>query len=117
VAAQRDDPASMLSFTRRAIWFRKASAALVRGDIRILDAGPGAFAYLRETADERLAVALEFSGRSRRVDVRSALAAAGRPASAGTLVLGTEPGSEAPAPVDLATVELPGDAGIVIRLA
>jgi len=117
VAAQSSDPDSMLSFTRRAIWFRKSSAALRAGTIRILDPEPDVLAYLREVDGERLAVALDFSGRDRRVDLVTALRGAGVDARRGAVVLATEAGAAAATSIDLQAVELRGDSGIVVRLA
>jgi alpha-glucosidase len=61
VAAQRDDPASMLSFYRRVIWWRKSSPALLEGSLRVLDGVDGTFVYAREHAAQRLIVALNFA--------------------------------------------------------
>jgi alpha-glucosidase len=61
VAAQRDDPASVLSFYRRAIWWRKSSPAVLEGTLRVLDGPEGTFVYVREHARQRLLVALNFT--------------------------------------------------------
>ncbi len=50
VEAQRDDPASMLEHYRRLLRLRRATPALHRGDLRLLDAPDGVLAY-RRTAD------------------------------------------------------------------
>ncbi|MGI8550117.1 MAG: alpha-amylase family glycosyl hydrolase, partial [Dehalococcoidia bacterium] len=61
VASQMDDPASLLSLYRRLIWFRKGSAALRSGSYRSLDGMPeDIFAYVRESPNERLLIALNF---------------------------------------------------------
>lgn len=62
VAAQRDDPASMLSLYRRLIWLRRSSAALRWGSYRPLSAQESLCAYLREADGERVLVALNLSG-------------------------------------------------------
>ncbi|RIK42009.1 MAG: alpha-amylase [Chloroflexi bacterium] len=47
VAAQSEDPGSMLSLYRRAIWTRKAEAALHSGDFRALPSDTGTFVFER----------------------------------------------------------------------
>jgi alpha-glucosidase len=62
VAAQADDPSSLLSFYRTIIWKRKGSAALTRGSVRIVPDTPHAIlAYIREYRDDRCLVVLNFS--------------------------------------------------------
>jgi len=58
VAVQRADPASLLSRYRALIWARHASAALRRGDLRLVTAGGGGrvLAFLRMTGDEQVLV-------------------------------------------------------------
>jgi alpha-glucosidase len=59
VAAQAADPDSVLSFFRRLLWLRGASAALQTGTFRWLVAGEGGvLAYLREAPEERVLMAL-----------------------------------------------------------
>jgi alpha-glucosidase len=61
VAAQRDDPASMLSLSRHLLELRRASTALSLGAYSALETGDRhVFAYLRSSGDERLLVALNF---------------------------------------------------------
>ncbi len=86
VAAQRDDPRSLLSFYRRLIRIRRASAALRRGSYRSLPSGPGVYAYERVAEGERMVVLLNFSEREQRVHL-----ALPDPA----LVLSTDPGRDA----------------------
>ncbi len=52
VAAQTADPASMLSLYRRVLRFRKSSPALMRGALRMLDAGADVVAFVRELDGE-----------------------------------------------------------------
>jgi alpha-glucosidase len=115
-AAQRADLASMLAFTRRTIWYRKGSAALRWGSYAPLDAGDGVFAFLRQAEDERLLIVLDFSGVARRIDLRSALAAAPSAAAAGTIGLATDQALEGHR-VDFGRLELVGDSGVVVRLS
>jgi len=64
VASQLDDPASMLTLTRRLLSLRRGSPALARGSYRSVD-WPGVsddcYLFLREAGDERLLVALNHS--------------------------------------------------------
>ncbi|GAA4959016.1 alpha-glucosidase [Nonomuraea thailandensis] len=63
VAAQQDDPGSLLRLYRRLIAYRRASPALRGGDYRSVEAGDDVFAYLRSAPGERLLVALNFASR------------------------------------------------------
>jgi alpha-glucosidase len=109
VAAQRDDPVSMLTLSRRLIWYRKGSAALRGGDYRSLaDAPDGCYAYLRTAGDERLLVALNFTGQPLEYEV-------GGP-EAGRLELATDPGRAPGEPVGLRPLRLGPDEGVVVRL-
>ncbi len=60
VEAQRQDPASLLSFYRALIWKRKSSLALLEGGYRTLPCPESVFAYLREHREQTLAIALNF---------------------------------------------------------
>lgn len=57
VAAQAGDPGSLLARYRALVRARHASAALQRGDLRPVPAGPGVLAFLRRTGDETVLVA------------------------------------------------------------
>jgi alpha-glucosidase len=107
VAAERDDPASLLSLHRRLIWYRKGSAALRGGDYRSLpDAPGGCYAYLRTTGDERLLVALNFS--SEPLEYRPEGPAAGH------LEHSTDP-ARAEGPLSLRPLHLGPDEGVIVR--
>ncbi|MEO8605527.1 MAG: alpha-amylase family glycosyl hydrolase [bacterium] len=67
VAAQRADPASLLSFYRRVIWWRKSAAAILDGTLRVLDGPDDTFVYLREHGPERILVVLNFASERRTV--------------------------------------------------
>jgi alpha-glucosidase len=109
VAGQRDDPASVLSLFRRLIWYRKGSPALRGGDYRTLPDTPGGcYAYLRTAGDERLLVALNFTGQPLEYRVDG-------PAQ-GRLELATDPTRAAGDPVDLHPLRLAPDEGVVVRL-
>ncbi|MDX2170976.1 MAG: alpha-amylase family glycosyl hydrolase [Deltaproteobacteria bacterium] len=102
VAAQIDDPRSLLSFYRRVIWWRKQSPALLDGALRVLDGPPDTFVYLREHDDQRLAVALNFAAEPRTV----ALPGAGR------TVLSTDPSRDSSGD----TFTLAAYEGVVVEL-
>jgi alpha-glucosidase len=72
VQAQREDPASLLSFYRRAIWYRRTSPALTEGTYRSLAAPSDVFLYVREHPRQRLLVALNFAAEPRTVDLPAA---------------------------------------------
>lgn len=67
VARQLDDPASLLSFYRKVIWYRKKSPALLRGGYRAIESPTDTLVYLREDATQRLLVALSFADEPRHV--------------------------------------------------
>ena len=72
VAAQRDDPGSLLSFYRRLIALRRRSPALRLGSYRSLPSPRGVFAFAREAEGERAYVALNFTSREQAVDLPKA---------------------------------------------
>ena len=110
VAAQRDDPASMLSLYRRLIRFRKGSAALRGGDYRSLpDAPDGCYAHLRSAGEERLLVALNLTGQPLSFEP-------GLGADRGRLELATDPERPAGEKIGLRPLRLGPDEGAVVRL-
>jgi alpha-glucosidase len=110
VAAQRDDPASMLSLFRRLIWYRKGSPALHGGDYRSLpDAPGGCYAFLRTAGEERLLVALNFTGE----ELEYQLGEQDR----GRLELATDPDRATGEELSLRPLRLAPDEGVVVRLA
>jgi alpha-glucosidase len=60
VESQLGNPRSMLSLTRQLLALRRREPALSLGDYRAVAAPQGCFAYLREVAERRLLVALNF---------------------------------------------------------
>ena len=109
VAAQRGDPASTLSLYRRLIRLRRASPALHAGGYRPLDGLPdGVFAYLREHGEERLLVAVRFTG----TPVTAGIAGEDGPA---TLELSTDP-ARGRGQVDLRQLGLGPNEAVVVRL-
>jgi len=70
VAAQQEDPASLLSWYKALIALRRARKSLTSGGIRFLDGvGEDVLAYERAAGDERIIVLLNFASRARRVDL------------------------------------------------
>ncbi len=62
VAAQIDDPDSLLSHYRDLIQLRSVTPALRSGDMTLLDTGnPAVFAFTRETDEQRLLVIMNFN--------------------------------------------------------
>jgi oligo-1,6-glucosidase len=71
VAAQENDPESVLNYTRKLIAFRKGHPALIYGDYQvILEDHPQVYAYWRTLPDERILVLLNFFSRSVRLQKR-----------------------------------------------
>ena len=70
VAAQADDPHSMLSLYRDLIRLRRAEPALALGSYRTLHADDAVLAYERRLDGRRVAVALNFSGEPVALPVR-----------------------------------------------
>ena len=60
LAVQRTAPASLFNLYRRLIALRHLRPALSRGAYRLLEADGDVLAYIRETGDDRLLVALNF---------------------------------------------------------
>ena len=56
VEAQREDPGSVLHLYRRMLAARRASPALHRGDLTLLDAPPDLVAYRRHAGDDERVV-------------------------------------------------------------
>ena len=69
VAAERDDPTSLLTFYRRLIELRRAEPALSVGDYAAVPAGDDLMAYMRKARERRLLIVLNFSAQSRSFDV------------------------------------------------
>jgi len=108
VAAQSDDPTSMLSLYRRLIWYRRKTPALQWGSYRALDVGCGdCFVYLREAGHERRLVALNFAGDRRQVSIPGE--------EAGEIAISTHLDREGG--VALSELELRPNEGVVIELA
>lgn len=105
VARQLDDPASLLSFYKQVIRYRKKSPALLHGAYRAVESPSDTLAYVREDATQRLLVALNFADEPRRVRLSS-------PAK-GSIELSTVPSRDG-AVYD--TVVLAPNEGVVVSL-
>lgn len=78
VAAQRDDPESVLAHYRRLIALRKRHPVIVRGRfVPWLEDHPQIWAYAREWEDQRLSVLCNISSRPAQAEVPPGLAASG----------------------------------------
>jgi alpha-glucosidase len=109
--AQSADPSSALSLHRALLELRRGCPALVGGDYRSLDVGGGEiYAYLRETPDERLLVALNFGAGPASYDG----AAAGL-GDDGELLISTDPQRPA-GRADLRSLVLGPAEGVVVRV-
>jgi alpha-glucosidase len=96
---QAQDPDSTLNLTRALARARANSATLQTGEQQPFDAGPDVLAWMRETADERLLVAVNFADRTLPLDVE------------GELVLSSEPSRKA------VSASLEPSEALVLRLA
>jgi len=111
VALQREDPASLLSMTRRLLELRRGHPALAEGVHRSVDGtGDGTFCFVRslDGADgaPALLVALNLTGEPRRVELDP---------GTGRVIEGTHP-DRLGSTVDTAAVDLRPDEGLVIEL-
>jgi len=110
VAAQVDDPGSLLSRYRELIRVRHASAALRSGEIELLEpADPAVLAYLRHTPAETVLVAHNLGARQAAVELAVGPAADAHPLLAG-------PGATLLAAEGTLTLTLPPHAAGVWRL-
>ncbi len=108
VAAQRDDPASMLTLHRRLLRLRRQTPALVTGSYHPVEADGDVLAYLRaDPGGERWLVALNLGPDPARLAL-PVLAPAGR------VELSTDPCGDGRAAAG--TLDLGGDEGVVVRL-
>jgi alpha-glucosidase len=110
VAAQREDPASMLTLHRRLLRLRRAAPALATGAYDPLDTGGDVLAYLRTgPGGDRYLVVLNLGPDPARLPAPPGSRLAGRVAAA------TDPARH-DAPVD-GELPLAGDQGVVVELA
>jgi alpha-glucosidase len=69
VAAQKNDPASMLVLYRSLIGLRRSLPALTRGSYRPVDVGEHVLAYERFAEDDRILIALNLQGAARQIQL------------------------------------------------
>jgi len=103
-SAQAGDCESMLSLYRALLALRRATPALREGSYKSLEAGEDVYAFER---GGDLAVALNFAPEPRRVG------ATGR----GSLLLSTRPATPCGTKIDLATLTLEPDEGVIVAFA
>lgn len=72
VAAQEQDPASILNFYKQLIALRRSTPALLQGDYTTLGDDPHIFAYRRRTPDQIVIVALNMSSEQRTLNLDEA---------------------------------------------
>ena len=116
VAAQRDDPGSLLTLYRRLIDLRAQSPALGTGTYRALDVaeGSGVLAYLRESEEQRLLIALDVGGTGAELDLPAF--ARGRIGSSGRLLLSTGSDGRPDETIELCHLVLGPGEGIIVEL-
>jgi alpha-glucosidase len=112
VQRQLDDPRSFLNFFRTLVAYRKASSALSVGTYRSVqlesaEARESCLVYERESGDERLLVALNFSAQEQKVDLPFS--------GTGKVVLST--GMDREGNVNLPTFTLKPNEGCIIDLS
>jgi alpha-glucosidase len=109
VEAEKDDPASMLSFIKRLLELRHANPALNSGVYRSVESSAvNCFVYEREGGGKRFLVALNFSDQAQRVSLKEAGPGQGR------ILISTHGRREGT--TDLSSLELQAAEGVVIEL-
>jgi alpha-glucosidase len=108
VARELDDPRSILSLYRRLLAYRKAAPALMWGTYHSVNAGSDeCFVFERQAGDQRLGVALNFSGRDQRLRLPRT--------PRGRIVLST--GLDREGEVDLTEFTLRANEGVILDLS
>jgi len=111
VANELNDPRSILNFYRRLLAYRKSSPALQWGSYRSLDPGSAGaeencFVFERQSDDQRVLVALNFSAREQKLSLLGL--------GMGKLILSTALDREEE--VDFANFNLRGNEGCIIEM-
>jgi alpha-glucosidase len=106
VAAQRDDPRSILTLHRRLLELRRAEPALSVGGYVPLPAAGDVLAYVRESGGRRFLVALNFGDHPQRLPLEAGLA--------GSVALSTRLDREGEPVAD--ALDLRPDEGLVVAL-
>jgi len=107
VAAQREDPASMLSLHRQLIALRRRSPALVTGEYRSVDTRGPVLAYVRSLGEQAFLIALNLNDLPRRLEL---------PPDIGPGVVEISTRDPRDRRATGSTIELGADEGLVIRL-
>jgi alpha-glucosidase len=109
VEQQLAEPRSMLKLYRRLLAYRKATPALQRGSYRVLDRVPEAcYAFLRETEEEQVLVALNFSDQKQHLVLP--------PAEEGAVIV-VSTHLDRSGRVDAGALSLRSNEGVIIELA
>ena len=106
VAAQVQDPTSLLSFYRALLRLRRAELALSAGEVAIVEASDAILAYERNHYGRRLLMALNFRGEAATIQV-------GR---ANRILLSSNP-NRSGTPLQGPSLELHRNEGVVVELA
>ena len=115
VATHARDPESLLSYYKRAIWYRRGDDVLRKGEQLVLQNTPdGVLAYIREYKTERRLVAHNFKGKSVKLPVLSLLSDAAHPGAGAKIAFSTHAEREGRT-VD-GEFELKGNEGVVIAV-
>lgn len=107
VAAQRDDPNSMLAFVRRLLVYRRQNPVLTIGSYTALDSPGGCFVFVRQHENQRALVALNITSDPKQLHLPGY--------GTGTTRISTHPEHEGDR-VDLSKLSLNGDEGVIIEL-
>ena len=109
VAVERDDPASMLTFTRQLLALRRNSPALNVGSyMDVPSDAPDVLSFIREHAEQRLLIVLNLSHEAR------VFSGSTQAAGSAEVVLSTVPGRSGQ--LDLTELALAPDEGVILRL-
>jgi alpha-glucosidase len=110
VDAEKDDPASLLTFVRQLLALRGEYPALNSGSYRSVASSAACYVYERAEAGKRLLVALNFSDQPQTVAISEAEAGTGQ----GRVLVSTHAGREGV--VDLSGLKLGAAEGVVLEL-
>ncbi|XP_077615808.1 amino acid transporter heavy chain SLC3A2 [Crocuta crocuta] len=112
VKGQNEDPNSLLSLFRRLSDQRGKERSLLHGDFHVLSSGPDLFAYVRQwDQNERFLVVLNFGG----VGQPARLPATASLPARVSLLLGTHPGREEGASLELEHLKLEPYEGLLLH--
>lgn len=108
VAAQRDEPAAMLSYYYRLLTYRRQTPALHQGRYYPVEVEePGCFVYLRQYNDQRCLIALNFTDETHTLSLPDY--------ANGNVIVSTNSDRDG-LPIDLNTLTLTANEGLLIEL-